>query len=143
MRTLKVRIVVIFGLTLIGSSLAMLWISASVSHRFTVEFFEGSIKLELPQAQRVYEAGGPERLAQYLAETDAALGGTRYLTDANGRDLISGVDHSKKLPTGFDYVEYEPRRRSPLSSLKPVRFSQTRDQRVRLLSDPVPRGTNA
>src|SRR5881296_795480 len=81
-RTLKLWVVVTFTLALIGSSLAVLLISASITGRFTVEFFEGSVKLQLQQAQRIYETRGPELLAEYLAETDAALSGTRYLTDA-------------------------------------------------------------
>jgi len=59
MKTLKLRIVVTFTLALIGSSLAMLWVSASIAHRFTIEFFEGSMKLQLQQAQKIYEGGGP------------------------------------------------------------------------------------
>ncbi len=94
MKTLKLRIVVTFTLALIGSSLAMLWVSASITHRFTIEFFEGSMKLQLQQAQKIYEGGGPGRLADYLEETDAALTGKRYLTDTGGRDLVSGVDRS-------------------------------------------------
>src|SRR5207249_3144899 len=106
MKTLKLRIVVTFTLALIGSSLAMLWISASITGRFTIEFFEGSMKLQLQQAQRIYESGGPQRLAEYLEETDAALTGKRYLTDAGGRDLVSGVDRSNYLPTGFDLLGF-------------------------------------
>jgi len=99
-------VVVTFTLALIGSSLAVLWISASITGRFTVEFFEGSVKLQLQQAQRIYETRGPELLAEYLAETDAALSGTRYLTDASGRDLVSGMDRSSMLPTGFDFLGF-------------------------------------
>ena len=106
MKTLKLRIVVTFTLALIGSSLAMLWVSASIAHRFTIEFFEGSMKLQLQQAQKIYEGGGPGRLAEYLEETDAALTGKRYLTDAGGRDLVSGVDRSNYLPTGFDLLGF-------------------------------------
>ncbi len=105
-KTLRLRIVVTFILALIGSSLAMLWVSASITHRFTIEFFEGSMKLQLQQAQRVYESGGPGRLAEYLEETDAALTGKRFLTDSGGRDLVSGVDRSSLLPTGFDLLGF-------------------------------------
>src|SRR5437867_8663445 len=106
MKTLKLRIVVTFTLALIGSSLAMLWVSASITHRFTIDFFEGSMKLQLQQAQKIYEGGGPGRLAQYLEETDAALTGKRYLTDASGQDLVSGVERSYYLHNGFGLVGF-------------------------------------
>src|SRR5205823_6312579 len=79
---------------------------ASIDHRFTIEFFEGSMKLQLQQAQKIYGGCGPGRLAEYLEETDAALTGKRYLTDAGGRDLVSGVDRSNYLPTGFDLLGF-------------------------------------
>jgi two-component system sensor histidine kinase CpxA len=106
LKTLKLRIVVICAVAFITAALAILWISASYSHRFTVEFFEGAVKLELLQAQRIYENNGPGSLANYLEETDAALGGTRYLTDARGHDVISGQDHSRMIPTGFDLLGF-------------------------------------
>ena len=55
------------------------------------------MNLELLQAQRIYKFDGPQHLAEYLAETDEALQGKRYLTDAKGRDLVSGVDRSDML----------------------------------------------
>ena len=106
MKTLKWRIVILFSLALVGSSLGMLWISASITGRFTVEFFEGSMKLTLQQAQSIYQTRGPEALAEYLAETDATLSGKRYFTDASGRDLVSGVDRASMLPTGFDFLGF-------------------------------------
>ncbi len=106
MRGLKIRMVVTFALAIIGTSLAMLWISASIAGRLNIEFFEGSMKLELQRAQRIYETGGRESLAAYLAETDESLPGTLYLTDATGRDLVSGVDRSSVLPTGYDFLGF-------------------------------------
>src|SRR5215470_10108807 len=78
MKSLRLRIVLTFTLALIGTSLAMIWISASITGRLTAEFFEGSMKLELQRAQRIYETGGPESLAEYLRETDVSLPGTLY-----------------------------------------------------------------
>jgi signal transduction histidine kinase len=110
MKSLRLRIVLIFTLALIGTSLAMLWISASITGRLSGEFFEGSMKLELQRAQKLYETGGPRPLAEYLADTDASLPGTLYLTDARGRDLASGVDRSSLLPTGYDFLGFPKER---------------------------------
>jgi signal transduction histidine kinase len=99
MRTLSLRLIVSFTTAFILSAMALFWISAHISRRTTGDFFEGAMKLQLQQAQRAYEAGGPPRLAQYLAETDEVLKGKRYLTDANGRDLVSGAERSAMFPT--------------------------------------------
>ena len=106
MRSLKLRMVVTFALAIIGTSVAMLWISASIAGRLNIEFFEASMKLELQRAQRIYETGGREPLAAYLAETDESLPGTLYLTDATGHDLVSGIDRSNVLPTGYDFLGF-------------------------------------
>src|ERR1051326_6898315 len=106
MRSLKLRMVVTFALAIIGTSVAMLWISASIAGRLNIEFFEASMKLELQRAQRIYETGGREPLAAYLAETDESLPGTLYLTDATGHDLASGIDRSNVLPTGYDFFGF-------------------------------------
>jgi signal transduction histidine kinase len=106
MRTLFVRIVMTLVLTFVLSVIAVFWISGYITRRVMGDFIEGSLTLELRQAERVYKAGGPHSLAQYLSETDAALKGTRYLTDANGRDLVSGVDRSTLQPTGFGFLGF-------------------------------------
>src|SRR5438034_10775465 len=65
MKTLKLRIVVTFTLALIGSSLAMLRVSASITHRFTIEVLTGSINVHLQDAQHIYEGCALARLAEY------------------------------------------------------------------------------
>src|SRR5689334_1313252 len=106
MKSLRLRLLVILTLALIGISLAMLWISASITGRLTAEFFEASMKLELQRAQRIYEAGGPKVLVEYLEETDDALPGSFYLTDGRGIDVTSGVDRSNLLPTGYNFLGF-------------------------------------
>jgi two-component system sensor histidine kinase CpxA len=46
---------------------------------------------------RVYEEGGPERLADRLRRLATYLPGEHFLTDAGGRDLVSGEDRSALL----------------------------------------------
>ena len=101
MPTLYLRVAVTFAFTLIFSLAAALWISGYIARRTNRDFFEGSMNLELEQAERIYVTEGPEHLAQYLAETDQALQGKRYLTDSVGHDLVSGQDLSAALSTDF------------------------------------------
>lgn len=104
MRTLYLRIIVTFTLTLLGSSVVMLLISAHLSRLAIGDLFEGSMKLQLRAAERIYETRGAQALADYLSENDAALKGKRYLTDAAGRDLVSGVDRSRMITMEFDFL---------------------------------------
>jgi two-component system sensor histidine kinase CpxA len=46
---------------------------------------------------RAYEEGGPDRLAAHLARLDRYLTGKHLLTDARGRDLVTGADRSSLL----------------------------------------------
>ncbi len=106
MRTLHLRILVTFSFALLCTAAAMMWFSGSISRRTTGEFFEGSMKLQLSQAGRAYESGGPSALAAYLKEVDAALKGQRYLTDAGGRDLATGEDRSALRRTEFNRLGF-------------------------------------
>ena len=46
-------------------------------------------------ARRAYEEGGRERLAAHLQRLDSSLPGKHLLTDARGRDLVTGEDRSR------------------------------------------------
>jgi signal transduction histidine kinase len=99
MKSLYMRIVAIYGLALILSSLALGWIWIGMEHRGRLATTEGGLRLVIQQAREAYESGGQRQLARLLAETDAALDGTRYFTDLNGRDLVTGEDRSRMHPT--------------------------------------------
>jgi signal transduction histidine kinase len=47
--------------------------------------------------RRAFDEGGPSELAAHLRRLDARLPGKRFLTDANGRDLVDASDHSELL----------------------------------------------
>jgi signal transduction histidine kinase len=110
MRTLTFRIVITFAIAFIFTSLAMLWISARITRQTMGDFFDAEIGLELQRATAIYQAEGAQAVGRYLAETDRALRGTRYLTDASGRDLATGADHSE-LPGGLNALGF-PRQRN-------------------------------
>jgi len=97
MRSLYVRILATL-LTAILVCLLITFVESARLDRITIRsFFEGSMNLQLQQARQAYEEGGASRLAAYLAEVDAALQGQRFLTDRNGKDLVSGIDRSDML----------------------------------------------
>ena len=96
---MHLRIVVTFTAALLVSVIGVLWVSARIQRHTIGEFFEGSMKLELQQAQHAYESGGPAALKAYLNQVDGALKGTRFLTDADGVDLVSGLNRSEQYVT--------------------------------------------
>jgi two-component system sensor histidine kinase CpxA len=59
--------------------------------------FPRLVALAEADACRAFEEGGTTRLAAYLRRLDANLPGEHYLTDPDGRDLVSGVDRSGLL----------------------------------------------
>jgi hypothetical protein len=85
MRTLYLRITVSFIIGLLFCLIALTWFSIYLSRRTTGEFFEGSARLQLLQARRTFETGGPKALKDYLEEVDAALRNQRLLIDVHGR----------------------------------------------------------
>lgn len=104
MRNLFLRIIVTLALTFALSVIAVFWFSGYMTRRAVGDLIDGSMTLELRQAERIYKDGGSQALADYLRETDRALKGMRYLIDANGRDLVSGADRSTLQPTGFGFL---------------------------------------
>jgi len=103
-RTLYLRIAATFALAFVFSFIAMLVVTAELLGRSTKEYFEGSLKLQLQEARGAYEKGGPSELKSYLDMVDSALKGTRSLTDADGRDLVSGADRSAVRFPQFNFL---------------------------------------
>jgi signal transduction histidine kinase len=106
MRTLYLRVLLTLTWTLIFSLVALFWISGYIARRAIYDYFQGSMKLEVAHAEKAYITGGPPSLTAYLAEVDEALKGKRYLTDNNGRDLVTGADLSGMRPTGDDIMGF-------------------------------------
>jgi signal transduction histidine kinase len=119
MRSLYVRVLA----TLTAATLVCLLVTFIESvrlDRVTIRaFFEGSMNLQLQQARRAYEEGGAHRLAAYLAEVDTALQGQRFLTDRNGRDLVSGANQSAMLVMRTNFLGLPKLRNGHLIIAKP------------------------
>ncbi len=97
MRSLYFRIAVTFAIALLITTVAIFATFLYILIHINGGFYEGSVRLELEQAQKIYETHGPGPLASYLGETDAALRGHRYLVDGSGRDLVTGKDWTSVL----------------------------------------------
>ncbi len=97
MRSLYFRIAVTFAVALLITTVAIFATFIYILIHINGGFYEGSVRLQLTQAQKIYETHGPGPLASYLAETDAALRGNRYLIDQAGHDVVTGKDWSPVL----------------------------------------------
>jgi signal transduction histidine kinase len=98
MRSVYTKIVLWCFAVLILSLAAFIVITIFVSGRPAgVRVFGAMSALQLSDAAEAYRAGGTKQLAAYLQKLDTFLYGRRYFTDANGKDLITGEDHSALL----------------------------------------------
>lgn len=97
MRSLYSRILVSYAGTLVLSVAAFIVISATVGVSRNRVNFQGVFQLELENALEAYEQRGTKGLAEELARQDRFFGSSHYLTDATGRDMVSGEDRSAQL----------------------------------------------
>ncbi len=109
MRSLYFRIAVTFAIALLITTVAIFATFLYILIHINGGFYEGSVRLELEQAQKIYETHGPGPLASYLSETDAALRGHRYLVDGSGRDLVTGKDWTPELSLKPDHWGAPPK----------------------------------
>ena len=56
-------------------------------------------ELQLESARAILQKWGHDSVAQYMRRLDGLFGGSHYLLDGAGKDLVSGVDRSEMLPT--------------------------------------------
>ncbi len=55
-------------------------------------------ELQLESARAILQKWGRDAVEQYMRRLDALFGGSHYLLDGSGKDLVSGVDRSEMLP---------------------------------------------
>ncbi|MBS1806423.1 MAG: HAMP domain-containing protein [Acidobacteria bacterium] len=55
-------------------------------------------ELQLESARAILQRWGQESVAQYMHRLDGLFGGSHYLLDGSGEDLVSGTDRSEMLP---------------------------------------------
>lgn len=55
-------------------------------------------EMQLESARNILQSSGQSAMVTYLHSLDNIFGGSHYLLDATGKDLISGIDRSAMLP---------------------------------------------
>lgn len=67
-------------------------------------------ELQLETARAILQRWGQESVAQYMRRLDGLFGGSHYMLDGSGKDLVSGVDRSEMLPRPPEVKSREARR---------------------------------
>jgi signal transduction histidine kinase len=99
MRTVFAKILVWSFGTLVVSLGAYLFISTGMASRISGKGgpFERTVAFQVDQAEVTYRAGGPAALGAYLHKLQTYFGPEHFFTDAQGKDLVTGVDRSALL----------------------------------------------
>jgi two-component system sensor histidine kinase CpxA len=98
MRTLFTKILLWFLFTVILTS-SVTWYVSNIFAGNRQAQFNGRFSFELREARRAWETEGKEGLQRFLVRLNEATGGESVLTDASGRDVLSGRDWSKEIHT--------------------------------------------
>lgn len=61
--------------------------------------FEKFDEMQLESARTAFQHRGPNGLRDYLTKLDRIFGGSHYLLDANGVDLVTGANRTGMLPS--------------------------------------------
>lgn len=99
MRSVKAKILLwCFG-TLLLCLAAFVAVSMIVSYRSANKGrpFDRFDSLHMEDAREAYETGGAKKLAEYIQRVSRFLPGEHFLTDAAGRDLVTGEDRAELL----------------------------------------------
>ena len=55
-------------------------------------------ELQLESSRAILQRWGRDAVEQYMHRLDGLFGGSHYLLDGSGKDLVSGLDRSELLP---------------------------------------------
>jgi len=88
----------------------------------------------LDQAVSAYESGGLANLSAYLDSARRYLPGPRYLTDASGKDLLTGANRSAMLNSAQD--DWGVPRRSATGTIIVQKSSDDRYRLIAVLNPP-------
>jgi two-component system sensor histidine kinase CpxA len=96
MNSILVKISLLFFAT-IAATLFAFWLIAFVitpTPERRTALYSRTLAMQMGEAQVAYETGGPEALRAYLSRLNRIFPNERFITDAKGRDLVTGADHS-------------------------------------------------
>src|SRR4026209_133043 len=97
MRSLTARIVIAVLGTLLVSLVAFMATFLAMSGPANVRLIRQFQARQIEDGIAALQQQGPDAAAAFIARLDQSLGATHYLTDAAGRDLITGEDRSALL----------------------------------------------
>ncbi len=100
MKSVYARILAWSFLTLLVSLAAFFFVTNQIVMRIGArDVFPHLQTLELQDAHEAYDAGGPAKLAAFIARLNKLIGAQHHFLDATGKDLATGVDRSDLVNT--------------------------------------------
>ena len=116
MRSVYVKITLWSFGTLLLSLVAFVFVSAVVSFQVAhrTGFFGRVQSLELELASEAYQSGGPRQLKIYVDRLQRYVPGRHFLTDAGGKDLLTGEDRAALLADAVPEGEPPKHFRGPI-----------------------------
>jgi signal transduction histidine kinase len=109
MRSLYVGILLAMAGTLSLSLVVFLAISRQIERATVYRTFERTDELQLEEARKALDHGGPTAVSAYMQRANRIFGGTHHLLNSAGVDVVSGEDLSNLIP-GAGAVEGRQRR---------------------------------
>ena len=98
MRSLYVGILLAMAGTLSLSLVVFLAISGHIERTTVYRTFERTDELQLEEARDALDHGGPNAVSVYMQRSDRIFGGSHYLLNSAGIDVVSGRDLSNLIP---------------------------------------------
>ena len=98
MRSLYVAILLALTGTLTLSLVAFLAISGHIERDTFYRTFERTDELQLEEARKALDRGGPAAVSAFMQLADRVFGGSHYLLNSAGVDVVSGQDLSNLIP---------------------------------------------
>src|ERR1700677_4913543 len=98
MRSLYVAILLALTGTLSLSLVAFVAISRQIERTTFYRTFERTDELQLEEARKALDRGGPAAVSAFMQLADRVFGGSHYLLDSTGVDIVSGRDLSSLVP---------------------------------------------
>jgi signal transduction histidine kinase len=100
MKSLYVGILLAMAGTLSLSLVVFLAISRQIDRNTVYRTFERTDELQLEEARKALDHGGPAAVAAYMRRSDRIFGGSHYLLNSAGVDVVSGQDLENLIPGG-------------------------------------------
>ncbi len=98
MRSLYLAILLALTGTLSLSLVAFLAISQHIERTTVYQTFERTDELQLEEARKALESGGPTAVSAFMQLSNRVFGGSHYLLNSAGVDVVSARDLSNLIP---------------------------------------------